>query len=121
MPKARQVQVPGETAATPAEAVAAVAGDDLADYDGDKLPDANAPTPAQLQAQILALEAKLARKAQAEAKAGAKVAPEVLSVEAAQAKLKAMVKSGLRPRAILTPEGWLTHPEMARVAEHGKD
>ncbi len=118
----RQVQTPGEVAASPAEAVAAVtgaaSGDDLAAFEGDKLPPASEPTAAQLAAQVRALEARLEKR---EAKPGPKTEPEMLTVEEARKRQQAMVKQGLRPRAMLTTEGWLTHPEMARVADQAQN
>lgn len=126
MAKGRAVQVPGDNAASPEAAVAAVTGDDLAQFDSDTLPAAPAQatvtlTQAQLDAQIQAAVARAVRRAMPAKSSDSASAIEVVSVAEARAMQAAAVKEGKRPRAILTPEGWLVHPEMARVAEHGKE
>lgn len=100
-------RVPG---AVPADLPA----DDLADLaDGGELPKAD---PVMLE--MAAMRAELAQLKRAQpAQAAAK--PEATKLDAksqdeARAMAEQEVAKGRRPRALLTPDGWYAHPEMAR-------
>lgn len=87
--------------------------DDLAAFEeGGKLPAVD-PVAAQV-AELKAEVAKLKRRGNAEPSKPTVREPE-MSIAQAQEHCAAQVAEGVRPRAILTPEGWYTHREMARV------
>lgn len=87
-------------------------GDDLAEFaDGAELPQVD-PVQAQL-AQLQAEVNRLKRRGNAEPVKPAANQPE-MSEDDAQRELAKQVAKGIRPRAILTPSGWMTHQEMAR-------
>lgn len=118
---------PGARAA--ARAAAAAPSDDLAAYESEDLPPAPAAadgdfTPEQ-QAKIARMiaDAVQASRSSQDPQTAAKLAaqrlePEQLpTVEQAKMTCEDAVSRGIRPRAILTNEGWYTHPEMARVRD----
>lgn len=94
----------------PADVPAVV--DDLAEFDESApLPQVD-PVQAQL-AEMQAEIARLKRRGQAEPAKKHAQEPEMSEAEAVQ-WLAEQVASGVRPRAVLTPSGWMTHREMAR-------
>jgi hypothetical protein len=108
MPR-RKLSLPGSVPAG-----SAPEADDLAVYETDDLPPIpvdEAPDASQLLKRIRVLENKIAKAAPAKAEAG----PVMVSADEAKRTCEAQVKAGVRPRAVLTPEGWYTHREMARV------
>lgn len=116
IPRNRTVQTPGEVAVS-----ADMPADDLAEFDAPTIPEAAVPSAQELLAQIVALKGELGRVKAAQAAAGdtptqAQDGRTEVPTEVARAMQDADVKAGRRPRAILTPQGWLTHPESARTA-----
>lgn len=133
----REILTPGE--AGPAEGAPAAAGDaeattaaaatadDLAEYETDDLPEQ--PSGNQAAAGLPPDMATLVQKMVAEGVAKALAAnskpkkrgePDKLPTPAeAAAKCEVQVQNGVRPRGVLTTEGWYCHPEMARVKDHG--
>lgn len=100
-------RIPGATPALPP------AGDDLADLeDGGALPAVD-----PVQAQLAEMAAELRRLKRDSGQASKPTGPvfDAPSQEAAKAMADEMVAAGTRPRALLTPDGWYTHPEAARV------
>jgi len=115
MPRPKKILTPGP--------VVAPTGDDLAAYDDEKLPEAAIPNSQVLLAELLRmrqemadLKARTATVEELNAKARSDKTPQVMSVKDAQAEHLKAIADGKRPRAILTPEGWLVHSEMARTA-----
>jgi hypothetical protein len=115
MPRPKKILTPGP--------VVAPAGDDLAAYDDEKLPEAAVPNAQVLLAELLSMRQQLAdlkaRTATVEELNQSRrdeKTPPVVSVEEAQKQHIKDIADGKRPRAILTPEGWLVHSEMARTA-----
>jgi hypothetical protein len=51
--------------------------------------------------------------------ARANTAERLPSQTEARAMCDDMVSKNMRPRAILTPDGWLVHPEAVRTVDHG--
>lgn len=116
-------------------AAAAPAADDLAEFDSDELspaPPAAMPassaefTPEQqrLIAAMIASAVGAARSAQdpqtaAKLAAKANTAERMPSQAEAAAMCGDMVAKNLRPRPILTPDGWYVHPETVRTVDHG--
>ena len=102
---------------------------DLDEYDSDDLP----PAPAvaarpvvfspeqQAEVQRMIADAVAASRSAQDPATAAKLAAKRLegerlpTVDAAKAMCADAVAKGLRPRAILTVEGWYVHPEMART------
>lgn len=129
---------PGRPAKSERAEVTAAPADagDLAEYESDDLPPApqvmpgmpaqhvGGFTPAQqaLIASMIADAVSAARSGQ-DAKTAARLAvsgPDKLpSQEEARVMSEAMIAKGIRPRGILTPDGWYIHPEAARVRDHG--
>ena len=88
------------------------ATDDLSEFeDGSPLPAVD-PVQAQM-AEMQAEINRLKRRSQPEPSKPTVREPE-MTVAEAEAYCQAQVAQGIRPRAILTPEGWYTHREMAR-------
>jgi len=124
-PKPRAAAQP---AAAPAE------GDDLDEFDSEELPPAPVAMPAtaaeftpEQQRLIVAMIASAvgaARSAQ-DPQTAAKLAAKANTAERlpSQAEAKVMcdnqVQKNLRPRPILTPDGWYVHPEAVRTVDHG--
>jgi hypothetical protein len=115
MPRPKKILTPGP--------VATVEGDDLAEFEGDKLPDAVIPNSQELLAEVMLmrpqikdLKARTATVEEANAEARKAKGPEVFSVEEAHKIHAEAIAKGIRPRAVLTPNGWLVHSEMARTA-----
>jgi len=107
------LRVPGRPGRPKKAVDPAPVADDLADFaDGGDLPQAD-PVQAQL-AELKAEVSRLKRRGQADPQKPNIREPE-MSEDEAIAKLAADVAAGIRPRAILTPSGWMTHREMARV------
>lgn len=101
-------RAPKTPGATPSENSMA---DDLAGFEeGGALPEAD-PVQAQM-AELKAEINRLKRREPEQMKATAQE-PEMTEAEAERA-LAEQVAQGVRPRAILTPSGWMTHREMAR-------
>lgn len=141
-----EIDMPGEPArrkpgpkpkAPPAAAaqVAPDAGDDdLAAFDEDDLPPspgaamparhAKGFTPEQ-QALIASMIADAVRASKAgqdpgtAAKHAVGIPDKLPSQEEARVMSEAMIAKGIRPRGILTPDGWYIHPEAARVRDYG--
>lgn len=116
-------------------AAAAPAADDLAEFDSDELPppppaampaSAAEFTPEQqrLIAAMIASAVGAARSAQ-DPQTAAKLAAKANSAERMPSQAEAaamcsdMVAKNLRPRPILTPDGWYVHPETVRTVDHG--
>ncbi len=131
--------VPGaraaRAAAAPAAAAAAPVGDDdLDQFDSDDLPPAPAAMPAsaaeftpeqqRLIAAMIASAVGAARSAQ-DPKTAATLAAKANTAERmpSQAEAAAMcndqVARNIRPRPVLTPDGWYVHPEAVRTVDHG--
>lgn len=128
---------PGPKSRAEREADAAAAkdanGSDLSEYETEDLPPAPQPAlPRSLSglspeqkaeiAQMMAQAIAAARSGQ-DPNTAAKLAvgqPDRLpSQEEAHIMCEAQIARGIRPRAILTPDGWYTHPESARVRDLG--
>lgn len=122
--------------AAAAPAAAPAAGDaDLDEFDTDELPPqppvampaaAAEFTPEQqrLIAAMIASAVGAARSAQdpqtaAKLAARANTAERLPSQAEAAAMCEDMVSKNLRPRSILTPDGWYVHPEAVRTVDHG--
>jgi len=93
--------------------VVAPADDDLDIPEGGALPAVD-----PVQAQLAELQAKLRRLERASADQPSKPAerqPDAASQAEAAAMAAEQVAAGVRPRALLTPDGWYVHPESARV------
>ncbi len=116
--------------AAAAPAAAAQTDDDLDDYDSEDLPPAPEGdadfTPAQTRrVQAMIAEAVRASRSSQDPGTAAKLASATLdqqklpTVEAARAMCDDAVSKGMRPRAVLTTEGWYAHPEMARTKDLG--
>lgn len=134
-PPARRKPGPKSAAEKAAEAAKAAQGDDdLAEFDSERLPavapraqaDAGSFTPAQqaLIAQMIAQAVQAAKSSQdpktAAALAAAANAKAKLPTQAeAIAMCDDQVSRGIRPRPVLTPEGWYVHPETVRTVDHG--
>lgn len=87
-------------------------GDDLAGLeDGGTLPAVD-PVQAQL-AELQAEVKRLKRRGQADPAKPKTQEPEMSEAEA-QKYLAEQIASGVRPRSVLTPSGWMTHREQAR-------
>jgi len=139
MPKAnRTVQTPGEappenapdantgaegaTDAGPSEDGGAGAlDDDLADFEGDDLPQGAVATPQMMTPELAAMVQQMVAEGVARGLAAAKVgkpapntAQKLPTWQQAAAEAEAMVAKGIRPRAVLTPDGFYCHPEIAR-------
>ena len=123
----RALKTPGLAAAQVPAADPPDTGEDMSDdlerFESEGLPAANMGDVqiqlAEERAARRALERKVEQMAATKAdKPGAKAEP-VVSTEEARRMASEMVAQGLRPRAILTPEGWYVHPEIARVAVPG--
>lgn len=144
----RIIQTPGEAAQPEAAAPAAApverkkpgpkpkaaaapapAGDDLDEFESDKLPpkpEAADFTPEQMRriTAMVAAAVQASRSAQ-DPQTAAKLAAKANTVERLPSQAEAaamcedMVSQNLRPRAILTPEGWYVHPEAVRTVDHG--
>lgn len=121
---------PKPRAAQPAAAPAA--GDDLDEFESDELPPAPMPassaefTPEQqrLIASMIASAVQASKAAQdpqtaAKLAAKANTAERLPSQSEAMAMCNDMVSRNLRPRPILTPDGWYVHPEAVRTVDHG--
>ena len=120
-----------------AQAAAATAGDDLDQFDEDELPPRPAAAPAAVAAaasltpeQMLLVQQLVAEGVRAAMSSRDPKTAVAIAAKAAQpqrlpsqdeafAMCEDSVKKGIRPRAILTTEGWYAHPEMARVRDHG--
>lgn len=122
--------------AAAAPAAAPAAGDsDLDEFETDELPP---PPPAampaaaaeftpeqqRLIASMIASAVSAARSAQdpqtaAKLAARANTAERLPSQAEAKAMCDDMVAKNLRPRSILTPDGWYVHPEAVRTVDHG--
>lgn len=115
-------------------AAAAPAADDLAEFDSDELPPAPAAMPAaaaeftpEQQRLIAAMiaDAVHASKSAQDPQTAAKLAAKANTAERlpSQAEAAAMcddqVKRNIRPRPVLTPDGWYVHPETVRTVDHG--
>ena len=116
---------------------AAPAGDDLDQFDDDELPPRPAaPAPAanslaglspEMRQEVNRLIAEGVRAAMSSRdpataiKIAAQAAqPQRLPTQdEARVMCDDMVAKNIRPRAILTTDGWYAHPEMARVRDHG--
>ena len=137
--QAQQRRKPGPKSRADREAEAASAKaengrDDLDDYESDELPPAPGVampasqaagfSPAQ-QALIATMisdavrAAKSGQDARTAANLAAGVHEKLPSQEEARVMSEAMIAKGIRPRGILTPDGWYIHPEAARVRDHG--
>ena len=70
-----------------------------------------------VQAQLAEMAAELRRLKRDSGQASKPTGPVFDAASQAEAKAMAdeMVAAGTRPRALLTPDGWYTHPEAARV------
>ena len=125
---------PKPRAVEPAAAPAAGAGDDLDEFDTDELPPAPVTMPASVaeltpeQQRLIAAmiasavgAAKSAQDPQTAAKLAAKAntTQRLPSQAEAKAMCDDMVAKNLRPRAVLTPDGWYVHPEAVRTVDHG--
>lgn len=128
-PERRKPGPKPRAAATPA-AAAASGDDDLEQYESDDLPPAPEGdadfTPAQTRrVQAMIAEAVRASRSSQDPGTAAKLAAATMdqqklpTVAAAMEMCEASVRQGLRPRAILTNEGWYAHPEMARTKDLG--
>lgn len=135
----RQILTPGDSSASSAtpvaerkkpglKAKAAPPADDLDKFDSDDLPPApkvefSPEQQAEIQRMIGA--AVLASRSSQDPATAAKLASGALdseklpTQEAAAAMCEDMVRRGIRPRAIKTPDGWYTHREMAREKDPG--
>ena len=97
----------------------AQAADDGAD-DLLDLPDGGALPPADpVLAELASMRAELARLKRGQQGMGEAQKPQPRALDAgSQDEAKAMaereVAAGLRPRALLTPDGWYVHPEASR-------
>lgn len=116
-------------------AAAAPATNDLAEFDSDELPPAPpaampassaefTPEQQRLIATMIASAVGAARSAQdpqtaAKLAAKANTAERMPSQAEAAAMCGDMVAKNLRPRPILTPDGWYVHPETVRTVDHG--
>lgn len=138
------ILTPGEPAAAPVrkkpgpkprvQAAAPAAGEgghdvDLDDYDSDELPPQPAVNPRpvlfspeqQAEVQRMIADAVAASRSAQDPATAAKLAAKRLegerlpTVAAAAAVCADAVSKGLRPRAVLTSEGWYVHPEMGRT------
>lgn len=140
MSESRQILTPGDSAPpvveTPAprgkpgpkpkaKAAAAPPADDLDEFEDEALPPASpvAFSPEQMaEIQKMIGAAVQASKASQDPQTAAKLAAAKLdstklpTVEAAKAMAEASVAQGIRPRAVLTGEGWYVHPDMTRTA-----
>lgn len=142
----RQILTPGESApavqaAAPArrkpgrksaaEKAAAAAGpDDLAEFDSEQLPAAPATaesfSPAQqaIIAQMVAQAVRASKGSQdpntaAKLAAAANTQVKHPTQDEAIAICNDQVAKGVRPRAIMTVDGWYVHPESVRTVDHG--
>lgn len=105
------IRVPGQPAPTEAPTAAPVDDDFAGLEEGGTLP---AVDPVQAQLAALTAEvARLKRKGQPEQVKPLNREPE-MSEDEAYKHMSEQAAAGIRPRAILTPSGWVTHPEMAR-------
>lgn len=120
--------------AAAAPAAAPAAGDDLDEFDSDELPPAPAAMPAssaeftpeqqRLIAAMIASAVGAARSAQ-DPKTAATLAAKANTVERLPSQAEAavmcndQVARNIRPRPILTPDGWYVHPEAVRTVDHG--
>ena len=122
-----------------AAAAAPAAGDDLDQFDEEALPPRPAApaaaslasfSPDQLQAINQVINERVAEGIRAAMSSrdprtavdiAAKAAqPQRLPTQdEARVMCEDMVAKNIRPRAILTSDGWYAHPEMARVVDHG--
>jgi len=125
---------PGPKPPAAAAPAAAPAEDDLDEFDSDELPPAPSAMPAsaaeftpeqqRLIAAMIASAVGAARSAQ-DPQTAAKLAAKANTAERlpSQAEAKAMcddmVARNLRPRPVLTPDGWYVHPEAVRTVDHG--
>lgn len=128
----RQILTPGAPAVAerkkpgPKPKAASAAEDgDLDEFESDELPETPEVkfTPAQ-QAEIQRMigAAVMAAKSSQDPATAARLASATMdsqklpSQEAAIAMSENSLRQGLRPRAILTTDGWYTHPESAKTA-----
>lgn len=115
MPRPRKIQIPGTIAAPQVETI----GDDLEQFSSEQLPEPRIPSAQELLAELLTLRQQVA-DLQARNRTPEQVkkatGQEVMSLEEARAEQARMLAKGLRPRSILTPEGWVVHSESARTA-----
>jgi hypothetical protein len=123
-PAAAPAPADGQTQAALADSQgAAGADDDLAEFESEELPrvppQAFTPEQQAVVAQMIA-SAVAASKSSQDPQTAARLAAAVNSTErlptqeAAMALQADAVARGVRPRAILTADGWVTHVEMAR-------
>ena len=125
---------PRAAAAPAAPAAAPVGDDDLDQFDSDDLPPAPAAMPAsaaeftpeqqRLIAAMIASAVGAARSAQdpqtaAKLAAKANTAERLPSQAEAAAMCEDQVSRNIRPRPVLTPDGWYVHPEAVRTVDHG--
>lgn len=110
---ARYPRIPGAVSAPPASAEQTT--DDLDGFEpGGELPPAD-----PVMVELAALKAELAKVKRSQQGLGetlrAKERPfDAQSQDEAREMAERDVKSGIRPRALLTPDGWYVHPEMTR-------
>ena len=117
MPPRKPIQTPG--AASQGESF------DLADADqalqpAGTLPEDEAPNAQELMLELASVRAEIAKLKAAQPQHGPDNKPGRLMTQVEAAGIAGeMVAQGHKPRAILTVDGWYTHPEMARTAVHG--
>jgi hypothetical protein len=129
--QSRTIQMPGAAAPEvthPALAAGdGAAQDDLAAFDEDDLPQGPVPATAQMTPELSALVQRMIAEGVAAELAAAKhdaaqpkaPAERLPTWQEAAAAAERSVRDGVRPRSVLTSDGWYVHPELARVKDSG--